>query len=58
MATAIGLITDGPIITGVQNREPFHPSILTERRHRLISRAAAFLSSFVQLSLVVVGAMT
>ena len=36
IATLIGLITDGPIITGAQSREPFHPSILTERRHRLI----------------------
>jgi hypothetical protein len=38
IATLIGLhlITDGPTITGVQSREPFHPSILTERRHRLI----------------------
>jgi hypothetical protein len=43
MATLIGLITDGPITTGVQSREPFRPSILTERRHRPI-RVAASLS--------------
>jgi hypothetical protein len=36
IATPIGLTTEGPIITGVQSREPFHPSILTERHHRLI----------------------
>jgi L,D-transpeptidase catalytic domain len=36
MATPIGLTTDCPIITGVHSRERFHPSILTERRRRLI----------------------